>query len=177
MTLWPSFTYCRIAQGLLSPAQCAAMIERRSEFPRGDGVIAGVRDCGIWWAPTSAFPEVFARLHDVAQQLNPGLDTSAPLQGAAQLTQYAAGQHHDWHMDLGAGPMSLRKLSVVVELAQAEAGGGLEIFYGDKRDNRLPLGIGDAVVFPSFIMHRAVPVTRGTRFSLVWWLLGPAPLR
>jgi PKHD-type hydroxylase len=43
-------------------------------------------------------------------------------------------------------------------------------------DNRIALGQGDALIFPSFIMHRALPVQSGTRWTLVSWLTGPEPL-
>jgi hypothetical protein len=42
-------------------------------------------------------------------------------------------------MDLGAGAMSLRKISVVVELAAGGYdGGGIEVFYGEGPANRIP---------------------------------------
>jgi PKHD-type hydroxylase len=31
---------------------------------------------------------------------------------------------------------------------------------------------GSVVVFPSFMWHRVLPVTKGTRYSLVMWTLG-----
>ena len=63
--------------------------------------------------------------------------------GQLQLTRYAAGQQYDWHMDLGAGAMSLRKISVVVELAgRGYDGGGIEVFYGERTVNRIALGQG-----------------------------------
>ena len=97
--------------------------------------------------------------------------------GQLQLTRYAAGQLYDWHMDLGGGAMSLRKISVVVELAGGGYdGGGIEVFYGEGSGNRIALGQGDALLFPSFIMHRALPVQSGTRWTLVSWLTGPEPL-
>lgn len=54
-------------------------------------------------------------------------------------------------------------------------GGGIEVFYGKGTGNRIPLGQGDALVFPSLIMHRAPPVQRGTRWTLVSWLTGREP--
>ena len=32
---------------------------------------------------------------------------------------------------------------------------------------------GTIVVFPSFIMHRVTPITKGTRQSIVGWVSGP----
>ena len=45
--------------------------------------------------------------------------------GQLQLTRYAKDQLYNWHMDLGAGAMSLRKISqVVVDLATGGYDGG-----------------------------------------------------
>jgi PKHD-type hydroxylase len=98
--------------------------------------------------------------------------------GQLQLTRYAKDQLYNWHMDLGAGEMSLRKISIVVELgAGGYGGGGIEVFYGENTNNRIALGQGDALIFPSFIMHRALPVQSGTRWTLVSWLTGPQSLK
>jgi PKHD-type hydroxylase len=92
----------------------------------------------------------------------------------AQLTAYHPGQFYEWHTDLGAGDTSLRKITVVAELFRSDnlIGGGLEVFNQDVR-----LQPGDVVVFPSFALHRALPVTSGVRWSLVQWVLGPEPFR
>ena len=55
-------------------------------------------------------------------------------------------------------------------------GGGLEIFYGDGI-HPVPARIGDVIAFPSFIMHRALTVEDGERWSLVSWILGDDPLK
>ena len=31
---------------------------------------------------------------------------------------------------------------------------------------------GSVIIFPSFVWHRVVPVTKGTRYSLVCWSAG-----
>ena len=73
--------------------------------------------------------------------------------------------------------MSVRKISVVIEQgAGGYEGGGTEIFYGERTGSRIALGQGGALGFPSFIMHRALPVQSGTRWTLVSWLTGRAPL-
>jgi PKHD-type hydroxylase len=64
------------------------------------------------------------------------------------------------------------------ELAASEYdGGGIEVFYGQEMANRIALGQGDALIFPSFIMHRALPVQSGTRWTLVSWLTGSKSLK
>jgi predicted 2-oxoglutarate/Fe(II)-dependent dioxygenase YbiX len=75
--------------------------------------------------------------------------------------------------------MSLRKITAVVELTsnQARRGGGIEVFYGQSAENKVHLDVGDIVLFPSFVMHRALAVECGTRWSLVFWLNGTRPLQ
>jgi predicted 2-oxoglutarate/Fe(II)-dependent dioxygenase YbiX len=67
----------------------------------------------------------------------------------------------------------------VVELATKglTKGGGLKIFYGETLENKVDFEIGDFVVFPSFVVHRASLVESGTRWSLVLWLNGTKLLR
>ena len=36
------------------------------------------------------------------------------------------------------------------------------------------IGIGNAIVFPSYIAHRVLPITSGMRHALVAWIHGPA---
>lgn len=94
-----------------------------------------------------------------------------------QLSRYMAGHKYDWHMDLGDGDLRLRKISMVVELGSGGYnGGGLELFYGTV-PGRIFLQQGDAVVFPSYIMHRALEVRDGARWSLTVWLEGNRPLK
>jgi PKHD-type hydroxylase len=38
----------------------------------------------------------------------------------------------------------------------------------------LRLAQGTTIIFPSYLMHRVNPVTRGNRFTLVSWVHGPS---
>ena len=182
--MWEAFHYCETFAGRFNAEECERVIALhqgtaalQSRMPRGDG--AFIRDSDLFWVPRTPDTEwTFERIWDVATLYNSryGLGLSQEM-GQLQLTRYAAGQLYDWHMDLGGGAMSLRKISIVVELAAGGYdGGGTEVFYGEGRNNRIALGRGDVLVFPSFIMHRALPVQSGTRWTLVSWLTGPAPL-
>ena len=91
-----------------------------------------------------------------------------------QYTVYSAAQHFDWHIDVGTGAASVRKLSLTVQLSDGSEyeGGDLE-FVG----TRGPAGsraIGSATVFPSFLGHRVTPIRSGVRRSLVAWACGPS---
>jgi PKHD-type hydroxylase len=184
MGMWEAFHYCEVFAGRFTPAECEHVITLhqgtgalQSRMPRGDG--GYIRDSDLFWVPRTPETEwIFARIWEVATLYNSryGFGLSEEM-GQLQLTRYARDQLYNWHMDLGGGAMSLRKLSVVVELACGYDGGGIEIFYGEGTGNRIALGQGDALVFPSFIMHRALPVQSGTRWTLVSWLTGPEPLK
>jgi len=50
--------------------------------------------------------------------------------------------------------------------------GDLQLWPGGTYPIVAPRGKGNVVIFPSFMMHRVTPVTRGTRKSFVLWLGG-----
>ena len=183
--MWEAFHYCETFAGRFNSEECARVIALhqgtgalQSRMPRGDG--AFIRDSDLFWIARTAQTEwIFERLWNLAKLYNSqyGFELLEEMD-QLQLTRYATGQLYNWHMDLGAGAMSRRKISLVVELAAGGYdGGGIEVFYGEGTGNRIALGQGDALVFPSFIMHRALPVQSGTRWTLVSWLNGRAPLQ
>ncbi len=90
-----------------------------------------------------------------------------------QLTRYASGGFYDWHLDLGNNRASIRKLSFIVQLVDGATydGGEVEIRSGN-RPITLPKGQGTMALFPSYILHRVNPVSRGVRQSLVGWIGG-----
>ncbi|MGE5794397.1 MAG: 2OG-Fe(II) oxygenase [Bacteroidota bacterium] len=83
------------------------------------------------------------------------------------------GERFDWHMDLGPGRTSARKLSMTVQLSPPEdyAGGDLE-FVGNTHAAERERG--SATIFPAYVGHRVSPIERGTRRSLVAWAYGPS---
>lgn len=95
-----------------------------------------------------------------------------------QVARYGADRegHFAWHSDIGDGPVARRrKLTLVVQLSPPEDydGGGLDLMP-DANVIAAPRAQGTAVAFPSFVLHRVAPVTRGTRHSLTVWAHGPA---
>ncbi|MFT7073376.1 MAG: PKHD-type hydroxylase [Patiriisocius sp.] len=51
-------------------------------------------------------------------------------------------------------------------------GGDLR-FMINKEIVNAPKEKGTIIIFPSFIMHRVTPITKGTRQSIVGWVSGP----
>lgn len=91
-----------------------------------------------------------------------------------QLTRYVAGDFFDWHLDFGPGASSDRKLSMTIQLSEADEyeGGDLQFMINHKIVNA-PRDKGTIVIFPSFIMHRVTPISKGCRQSIVGWVSGP----
>ncbi len=97
---------------------------------------------------------------------------------SAQVARYEAARegHFGWHSDIGAGALAARrKLTVVVQLSDPGdyEGGALEL-WPDSSTHTALAAQGTATIFPSFLLHRVTPVTRGTRWSLTLWAHGPA---
>ena len=90
-----------------------------------------------------------------------------------QVASYSGGGHYGWHMDVGQGVVSTRKLSISVQLSDPADYDGGELEFLASGDCG-PRTQGTLIAFPSFLVHRVRPVTRGTRWSLVSWVAGPS---
>lgn len=161
-----------VARGVLDPAACLALAGGVSGpgavIPAADG--GAVRRSSVAWVEDEA---ASARLEAVVRALNEehfhfALDGREPL----QLATYGPGDGYGWHVDLGPGPASRRKLSVSVLLCDPGAFSGGDLEFGVEGCSA-ELGLGDAVVFPSYLRHRVAPVAGGRRRSLVGWFTGP----
>lgn len=97
-----------------------------------------------------------------------------------QYTTYDAEKNgnYGWHMDMNLGSRTEdfepRKLSMTLLLNDDFEGGNFEIALGDQtHPTVLPAKKGRALLFPSFVLHRVTPITKGIRRSLVVWCVGP----
>ena len=97
-----------------------------------------------------------------------------------QYTVYDAdeGGRFDWHQDYGrdAGDPARepRKLTLSLQLSDPAAYDGCDLqAQGSGLVDTAPRSRGALVAFPSYVLHRATPITRGQRKSLVAWALGP----
>lgn len=139
-----------------------------------------IRVSDVTWIECSQDSEwLYDRLAHISNQLN-GQFYRFDLFGFQEDLQYtiydsATQGHYTWHVDSGFSTKVSRKLSVVVQLSDPSEyeGGDLEIMTGvdpikvDKKK-------GLVTVFPSYVLHRVTPVTKGIRKSLVVWCVGPS---
>jgi PKHD-type hydroxylase len=91
-----------------------------------------------------------------------------------QYTEYHDnGGHYDWHLDVGMYPVNHRKISVTIQLSDPDdyEGGDFEVMTSSIPDIA-PRKKGCAILFPSYLLHRVTPVTKGIRKSLVIWVNG-----
>lgn len=142
-----------------------------------------VRNSIISWIEPEGW--LAERLEYIARQLN-GKYFGLDLWGFGENFQYTTykydvkkkiEQHYDWHMDQGSSEGPPRKLSLVLQLSDPSEyeGGELQIMTGNSgslgETCRKQKGI--IYAFPSYLMHRVTPVTKGIRRTLVVWISGP----
>lgn len=141
--------------------------------------IKKVRSSSIKWIPkTPQWNWLYEKMMQMATQANDA-NWNFDLRSADELIQYTeyydtAEGHYDWHQDIGPGTASLRKISITVQLSDANdyEGGDLEMWQGGESLQIAPRGAGVTFIFPSYMMHRVTKVTRGTRRSFVLWVGG-----
>ena len=170
---------------IFTPEQCQMIIEAGHKQPREDGQVGGgkggtvntqTRLSHISWIPFNVLPEMYKTLEKVMKQTNgnhfgfEGMQITEP----AQFTEYSNGGFYDWHIDSDvecSKEPPVRKISMTLLLSKDDEfeGGGLELMSEGKFARPKQ---GHAIFFASFIRHRVVPVTKGTRRSLVMWFGG-----
>lgn len=141
------------------------------------------RNSTIYWVTLNNDTSwIFNRINSAALKLNShifGFDINSV--DTLQYTVYnEEGGHYDWHWDMffesGLNDLTVtiqRKLSLVLVCKHCEEGGQLELIIGSNSSFIPDIKEGDAIVFPSFTMHRVTPVAKGMRKTLVAWLPGP----
>ncbi|MEM8702062.1 MAG: 2OG-Fe(II) oxygenase [Pseudomonadota bacterium] len=178
------FTYT--LPSLFTPSECVEIIELNDgEAQDSGGLVGGVHESNIrrasisWLDDDGAAAWVMRRIMEAVAQANREVFDFdiTEFQERLQVARYDESEagHYDWHSDIGEGRIAqFRKATIVTQLSPGDAyeGGGLEINLGS-RTLSAPRDQGSALVFASFMLHRVVPVTRGTRSSLTCWSHGP----
>lgn len=117
---------------------------------------------------------LFQKIFSITEKCN-NLVWKANIYGleALQLAKYEVEDGYDWHIDMWAEKASLRKLSFTVQLSVPESyeGGELEFELGSQRCVA-DKSRGAVTIFPSYMLHRVKPITKGVRHSLVGWIVG-----
>lgn len=145
----------------------------------GKGLISEYRRSKIAFIPKIwEFSYLYIKIFNFVQKINDDIFkfNLSEISSDLQYTEYDESYqgHYDWHIDVGPGESSKRKLSIVIQLSDPceYEGGELQIFEGGTPSvcNKTK---GTIIIFPSFLLHRVTPVTKGMRRSLVLWVSGP----
>lgn len=188
--------------GGFSDEDLANIISLGEEYELQDGMAGGqvnnnIRKTLISWIPhTQNSQWLWDRIGFITRQLN-GQFFEFNLSGMFEKFQYTVyhpeNHHYEWHMDRGTSIIDKantgtwnpppRKLSLVLQLTDPSEyeGGELQLFtrspYKDENGVEhfevIKKEKGMVVAFPSFVMHRVTPVTKGIRRTLVIWVGGP----
>jgi PKHD-type hydroxylase len=137
----------------------------------------GIRKSDIKWmhSDDKSF-WVYEKIGQFAKQANDKLwkfNLSSVIDAIQYTVYYEGGGHYDWHIDIGPGLINHRKISCTIQLSDPDEyeGGDLEIWTGGEFKT-IERKQGCAILFPSFLMHRITPITKGTRRSIVLWMGG-----
>ena len=136
-----------------------------------------VRDSKISWLyPVDGMDWVFRRVTDITLSLNERFfkfDLFGINEGL-QFTNYIApsgkyGKHVDRSINI-----PVRKLSISIQLTNPEEyeGGELKLYDGEEEGTIMDKTQGTLIMFPSYVLHEVMPVTKGERNSLVTWVTG-----
>jgi PKHD-type hydroxylase len=170
---------------IFTPEQCLRIIEAGREEPKETAAVGGghggvvdtkTRTSHISWIPFPKMPEMYKVIETIMKKTNnnhfgfEGMQITEP----AQYTEYPAGGFYDWHIDSDVNfqhEPPVRKISMTCLLSHESEfeGGGLELMSDGKIARPKQ---GQAIFFASYIRHRVIPITKGTRKSLVMWFGG-----
>jgi PKHD-type hydroxylase len=142
-----------------------------------------VRKSQIAWVTDSAIKHTFMDLSSIINYSSFGYDLYQNINTFdLQYTEYEASYNgkFDWHLDISPQDHFIgdRKLTVILQLSDLSeySGGELELEYGQGNEdlNLKELQKGTLICFPTFILHRIKPITKGKRNSLIAWINGPS---
>jgi len=128
-----------------------------------------------WLYPIEDLDWAYRKITDTVLHLNERyfkFDISGFNEGF-QFTNYKAPSgNYGKHVDR-AHNFVIRKLSLSVQLSDPKdyEGGDLRLYESDKA-KVMQKEQGTLILFPSFILHEVMPVTKGERNSLVAWVTG-----
>lgn len=140
-----------------------------------------VRESNVSWLDlTSDTAWIYAKLSNVIAEVNKRY-YHYELTGfyeSIQLGVYSSVNkgHYDWHTDSTPfDPGTPRKLSMALLLSDTSEfeGGDLELKPDSDEAKAVQQAKGRAYFFPSYMLHRVTPVTKGVRRSMVVWVGGP----
>lgn len=153
---------------LFSQQECARLIDAVSTvIPAGvwgAGRKESVRNNSVYWY------ELPKDLKDRLWQAGQHFSEQYPwtwFQEPVQISSYGPGEFYNWHDDVIGGRSSRRCLTLTCTLMPAPGA----VF--ETENQVFDLAAGQAVFFPSTLVHRARAPLEGTRWAFTVWYMQP----
>jgi len=168
-------------------------VGRKKIIKRGDtfkGMDKTKRNCKIGWINDKWIYDIINPFIHTANK-HAGWNFQWDWNETSQFTIYEKGHYYGWHSDQDSDAIKhknknlngkTRKLSLTLQLTDRSeyTGGDFQFkWININKKNLLNMvtiddakDIGTIIVFPSFIYHQVLPITRGKRESLVNWSVG-----
>jgi len=154
------------------------------------GIDKTKRDCKVTWINDKWIYNIINPfIHTANKQA--GWNFQWDWNESSQFTIYEKGHFYGWHTDQAIKPYKnkskdfdgkIRKLSLTLQLTDKTKYKGGDFQFKWIRDDKEGLlntitvddakDIGTIIIFPSFIHHQILPITKGKRESLVNWSVG-----
>jgi len=154
------------------------------------GMDRASRDCKIAWINEKWIYDIINPFIHIANK-KAGWNFQWDWNETSQFTIYEKGEYYGWHVDQDHNTIKhksknfngkIRKLSLTLQLTDKTKyeGGDFQFRWLQSDKNNLlriitikdARDIGTVIIFPSFIWHQVLPVTKGKRESLVNWSVG-----
>jgi len=128
-----------------------------------------------WLYPSDDMEWAFRRVTDIVLDLNERFfqfDIFGLNEGF-QFTNYKApGDKYGKHVDRSLNQI-VRKLSISIQLTDPKEYEGGELYiYDNEEGSTIDNKQGTLIMFPSYVIHQVMPITKGERNSLVTWVTG-----
>ena len=161
-----------IVRDMLSSEEIQKLIRDAEQLPEQKAVTMGdeseYRISNIRWIPQfneTQWKWIYHRMWKwakIANDENWNFDIMG-WKDCPQYTHYGFPDgKYDYHMDIAGKGINHRKISITILLEEPEAGGEFELLYG-RDPYKIRLSKGDAVIFPSFVLHRVTRILSGER--------------
>ena len=150
--------------------QAGINVENVEDTKMREGKVAWIKD--LW---VQELIEIHASKASVKAMWNFHITSREHIQFAT----YENNAFYDYHRDCAINQAQYRKLSVSVQLSDpSDYEGGDLLMKNMWGTMDLPMdketkNKGTIIVFPSMLLHKVTPVTKGIRHSLVQWFSGP----
>lgn len=174
----------RLFLGMISPQRCEEIkdlcykecnLSNGTIFnsPETTSVAFSTRKTKVGWTEN---PELMTMaLHFLKEANRDAFKVDVSYLPPLQFGEYSKEDFYEWHHDVNWLNNSGydRKLSFVLQLSDPTTYEGGDFEFKEIEQPYNFKQQGTVLIFPSYLIHRVTPITKGVRNSLVGWMEGP----